>query len=435
MNDYIYEINKEIKLETPKTDIENALSFLERKKFTINRQVTTLGMLVCGKEPEYFLEARCQVDCFVDSPLAVVADKKILKDNILALMTKARNFVMKNIQVGVSIVNGGQAMPEYPEQLLRESINNALAHRDYSQNSYTTIIIKPNESITIKNTGIFKKNLLIEHHKHEIPVLRIIPDVKRTNPLLAEVLKAFNRYEGRGIGISILTNECLANNIDLPYYKFHSDNEMSLVIRKGKLLDDEIISILDSYDGFIFKHCNGVELTEEHKLVLAYLIKSERENRNYRYTILLSPDNNHLQAIGQLKEWKLIYEHQLSEVTKPVFIVNRQLLQKEFITELRAIFGGAYDNLANDYKDSLQIVYQYNYFSKKQTVTANKVSNFLWLKRNGQLQNYQLKEFDNFKRKIRKVFEQLLQKNLIIKNEETYLINHKFIRTKSTLFD
>ncbi len=147
LNDYIYEINKEIKLETPKTDIQAALSFLERKKFTINGQITTLGMLVCGKDPEYFLEARCQVACFVDSAVEVVADKKILKDNVLALLTKTIQFVMKNIQVGISPKNDGELVAEYPEKLLRESINNALAHRDYSQNKYTTLVIKPNKSI------------------------------------------------------------------------------------------------------------------------------------------------------------------------------------------------------------------------------------------------------------------------------------------------
>jgi ATP-dependent DNA helicase RecG len=435
LNEYIYQLNREIRLETPKADILAAKSFLERKKFLINEQVTTLGMLVCGKDIEYFLGVKSEIDCFVDSPFDVVADKKILKDNILALMSRGIAFVLKNIQVGVSATNGGQAVPEYSEKLIRESINNALAHRDYAAQKYTTIVVKPNTSIEIRNAGVFKKNLLIEYPKHEIPILRIIPDVKRANPLLADILKAYNRYEGRGIGISVMINECLANKIDLPYYKFHTDNEMTLVIRKGKLLDEKIETIIESYRGFILKLTNGIELSEEHKLVLAYFIKSEQENYNYRHTILLSPDNNHLQAIAQLKNWGLIYEHPLSEITKPIFIVNRQILQTDFIAELRAIFGGAYDSLPKDYKESLQIVYQYNHFSEDKIVSASQVSNFLFLKINGAIQNYQLKEFDNFKRKIRKIFENLLLKEFIVKANDSYIINRNFARTKSELFD
>jgi hypothetical protein len=53
--------------------------------------------------------------------------------------------------------------------------------------------------------------------------------------------------------MSTLTNECLANNIDLPYYKFHSEDELSLFIRKGKLLDDKMESLFKAYAGYIEK--------------------------------------------------------------------------------------------------------------------------------------------------------------------------------------
>ncbi|MFY7787079.1 MAG: hypothetical protein ACOVQA_04315, partial [Thermoflexibacteraceae bacterium] len=157
--------------------------------------------------------------------------------------------------------------------------------------------------------------------------------------------------------------------------------------------------------------------------------------KKYRYTILHTPDNNHLQAIGQLKTWGLITEHELSTSNIPVFIVHRQLLQKDFIIELRKIFGGAYDNLSQLHKDCVQVVYQYTYFANNKSLTASKVSNFLWLKQKGEVQSHQLKEFDSFKRKIRKIFEQLQEEKMIIKQENTYCINEKFERTKSLLFD
>jgi ATP-dependent DNA helicase RecG len=422
LNDYIYEINKEIKLETPKTDIETAISFLEKKKFVINNQITTLGMLVCGKELEYFLGEKCQVACFVDSALEVVADKKILKDNVLALMTKTIQFVMKNIQVGISPKNGGQVVAEYPEKLLRESINNALAHRDYSQNKNTTVVIKPNQSIEIRNAGVFKKNVLIEHHKHEIPVLRIIPDVKRTNPLLADILRSYNQYEGRGTGISTIINDCLDNKIGLPYYKFHTENEMTLVIPKGKLLDSEMETLFKNYEGFIQKLTKYGDFSENHKLVLAYLLKSERENQKYRYTILLTADNNHLQAIGQLQAWNLIFAHPLSEPNKPIFLVHRQLLQTDFTDNLIEIFGAAYQNLPIIHKNCLQTIYQYENFAVEKISTASQLANILFAKQHAVIEQMQLQELDVFKRKVRSAVLLLQKKGFLEKKEKSLVI-------------
>ena len=112
---------------------------------------------------------------------------------------------------------GGTSKPEYPEQLLRETINNALAHRDYSIDKYININIKPNEHIEIRNPGAFKKMLLIEEFSSEIPVRKIIPDSKPRNPKLADVLKVFDKWEGKWKGMSNLVNDTLDNKIDLPF--------------------------------------------------------------------------------------------------------------------------------------------------------------------------------------------------------------------------
>ena len=97
-------------------------------------QITTLGVLVCGTRPEDHLLFRSQMDAFVDVPNAVAQDKKTFKDNILQLMELGRAWTLRNIMTGVSTEAGGSMVAEYPEQLIRESINNALAHRDYPIN-------------------------------------------------------------------------------------------------------------------------------------------------------------------------------------------------------------------------------------------------------------------------------------------------------------
>jgi ATP-dependent DNA helicase RecG len=91
-------------------------------------------------------------------------------------MERSVGFVYKNIQVGVAYNKGGAELPEYPEKLIRETINNALAHRDYSINRFVNIIIKPNQSIEVRNPGNFRQEQrLVYDEKIESSIIRSTP--------------------------------------------------------------------------------------------------------------------------------------------------------------------------------------------------------------------------------------------------------------------
>jgi len=432
LNDYIYLLNKEVKTQTTKRSIEDAKPFLSRKKFIIDEKVTTLGMLVCGKNIKDNLGWRAQVDGFVDTPYEVAQDKKSLVDNVIPLMEKSLGYILKNIQVGVSIDKGGTTKPEYPEQLLRETINNAIAHRDYSIDKYVNINIKPNVHIEIRNPGSFKKQLLIEIPNHEIPIRRIIPDSKPRNPKLADVLKVFDKWEGKSRGMSNLVNEALENKIDLPYYRFYSKDDLGLFIQKGKLIDENFLNFINSFDLFIETRLNGSKLTDNEIAVLAYLYKSEKANLLYRHTILLTPDNNHFNAINRLEKSGLIYKHPESPNLYPVYLLNREMMREDYISELRAIFGADFDDLPELTKQALSLIYQVNNYSKNKSLSATQAGRLLYYKTNLPLND--IKEFDNFKRKVYSIFRKLVSNNFLRMDNKNYFINTDFKR-KPSLFD
>jgi ATP-dependent DNA helicase RecG len=430
LNGYIQLLNRETKVETIKTSMDDAKAFLTRKKFIISNDVTTLGMLVCGKHVKDFLGWRSQVDAFVDTPFEVAQDKKSLIDNVIPLMEKSLGYILKNIQIGVSIERGGTSKPEYPEQLLRETINNALAHRDYSIDKYVNINIKPNEHIEIRNPGSFKKMLLIEDLNSEIPIRRIIPDSKPRNPKLADVLKVFDKWEGKSRGMSNLVNDALNNKIDLPFYKFHSQNDLSLFIKKGKLLDERMESLFQTYDGYIERKLKGETITQEQKLVLSYFHKSEQENKNDRYTILLTKDNNHLEAINSLENTKLIVKHTVSNELYPVYIVDRELFRKDFIEELRKILGADYDVLKREARQILACIYEFNKYSKDPYPSANMIGNIIWAKSgNANVLN----GYEDFKRQVRYYVNQMEKRKVILRVQDKprYQINEAFNRRPS----
>ncbi len=435
LNDYIQRLNQSMKVETLKSDIPSALSFLERKKFVLNRRPTLLGMLVCGTTLFDFIQGRCQVDGFVESAIDIAGNKKIYKDNIISLLESSIGFVFTNIATGISTAKGGTTTFEYPERLIRETVNNALAHRDYSVNKFINITISPNSHIEIRNPGKFRNEQILRLDV-EIPVRRIIPIPKAQNPRLADILKSFDRWEGKGWGMSSLTNLALENEVDICYYLLYAEQDIGLFIPKGKVLDDEAEWWLKSFGGYIFRQTNGRELTSEQQTVLAYFFKSERLNKVERYTIALTPDNNHFSVISELENWNLIYKHPHSPELYPVYLVNRILTKFDFIDELRVIYGGAYDNLGIDYKDVLNVIFHFNEYGKNiKNINAAQVGDFLFFRKHQNISD--VNKYNEYKRKIRRIIDILTKKQYLLKSiitRPSYVINKNFERITS-LFD
>lgn len=429
LNEYIQLLNRTVKVETMKANIDSAVPFLERKCFLRDGKVTTLGVLVCGSHPGDLLGFRCQLHGYVDMPGMIALDKQDFIDNVLPLMENGLSYVLRNIQVGVSAESGGSATPQYPEQLLRETINNALAHRDYSINRQVILAIKPGVHICISNPGTFKRNLLIETRDHAIQALRILPEAKARNPLLADVLRVYSKWEGRGIGMATLVNLCLQDEIDLPYYRLYQD-EVRLFLCAGHLLDSVMERLLTSFDAYITNKLDGSELTRAQKLILAYLIKSEWANREQRHTILLTQDNNHYAELRSLEQVGLIEKHPDSPQYYSIYLANRELMKERYNSELRILFGETYDTLNEISKDCLNVLYRHQNYSRLTALNAKQTARFLWAQQ-GQSDN-DIRGFDNFARKVRYVFNRLTDNEMLLKQpglsgyklNESYLLTH-----------
>lgn len=404
LNQFIFHLNQPQPVETLKPDLESAKAFLERRCFIKDGAVTILGALVCGNHPGDRLGFRSHVHGYVDVPQQIAQDKQDFVDNVLQLMESSLGYLLRNIQVGISAEEGGRAMPQYPEEVLRETVNNALAHRDYSVNKQVIISIKPGVHIAIRNPGRFRRNLIIEDGDTEVPVRRILPEAKPRNPKLADVLRVYRKWEGRGIGMATLVNLCLENRIDLPYYRVYTE-EVCLHLVAGKLVGDPMERLFQSFDRFIETRLDGGGLTDEQKLVLAYLIKSEWANEQLGYTILLTPDNNHFTALRGLEKARLISKHELSTAAYPIYIADRVLVQRSYSHELREWFGQGFDGLDETARNALGVVCRHNQFSKVRHVSAKQTAFSLWYDRGATEDN--IKEFDTFYRKVRNIFNKL----------------------------
>ena len=419
LNEYIVQLNRLQKIETLKPSLQEAVPFLTRKRFLVEGRLTLLGGLVCGAYPGDILGFRAHVHGYVssaDQDSIVVQDKQDMVANVLPLLEQANAYVLRNIQAGVSISRGGSVNLQYPEAVLRETINNALAHRDYSINKQVVISITPGRQIEITNPGKFRDQLLLNlvpAHQGQTPILRVVPETKPRNPRLADVLRVYRKWEGRGMGMSTLVNLCLDNRLNLPYFKFKSD-EVTLVLQAGPLIDARMTELFESRDAYILKKLGSLEeLSLEKKAVLSYLIKSEWANSEGRFCVLLTPDNNHAQAIKVLEGAGLISRDIRSTALYSVYTADRNLHTENFEQELQVRFGRSMDDLPLLWRKVIAVIYRYNNFSSKSVVSAKQASFALWASDN--MDQSDIRAFDLFYRKVRNIFNQLEVQGFIVR--------------------
>jgi ATP-dependent DNA helicase RecG len=305
---------------------------------------------------------------------------------------------------------------EYPDKLIRESINNALAHRDYSINRPVQITIKPRISLSIRNPGQLPYELVLEAVDNAIPVRRIFANPRARNPRLADILKLHSKWEGKGIGMSDLVNTALANQIDIPFYIFHSADELSLCIPSGKVLDEATEAWFELMDGLIAQKTGNRSLSEEQRKVLAYILKSERENRLGRYSLALTPSNNHFSAIGELKASGLITLHPVSDRFREVYVACRELATEDNYTELHALFGPDFDHLDPLASHTLNMIALAEKFSRAGGLNAKQVTRLLKTRLS---EEYQKRGEDEFYRAIRYRIERLAPEKRLLGESET----------------
>lgn len=433
VNNYITLLNKEIKKETLKADLLQAKSFLARQHFLKDDKVTVLGLLVCGDDPFHYLENRVEVDTYYDTSSNISSDKKIFRNDIISLMEDAFRYVWSNIKIGRTVKQGGQEQPEYPEEVIRETINNALAHRDYTVNNFITITVEPNQYIEIKNPGTFKEKIKFTNTSTDTPIKRLIPGIPESkNPKLASILKVFDKIESQGRGMASLINDSLNNLIDLPYYELKG-GIIKLRIPSGKLVDEEINSWIDGFRNYIISKLKS-KITEEHKAILAFFYKSEQLNKRDFYTIMLSESNNHFAIIHELKSAKLIYKHESSTTDYTIYVLDKILTKVNFNDELIDLIGDEFIDYDDTVKEMLNLTYLHTKFNKK-SLKASEMIAEIYRRLYGKI--IIPKTYESLNRKIRLNCTRLKTKGLFIEDKmksKSYYLNSNFNKEQDLFF-
>ena len=178
---------------------------------------------------------------------------------------------------------------------------------------------------------------------------------------------------------------------------------------------------LDLLGGIIARKTNDRPLTEEQRIVLAYLLKCERLNRAGLYTLALTPGNNHFGAINALKTWGLIDLHPTSTRFREVYVVCRELASDDHLSEVRQLFGSDFEPLDAIAKETLNMILVAEKSAAREGgLNAKQVGRLL---KSRLREEYQNRGEDEFYRAIRYRVERLAPDKKVLDPDDTNWIS------------
>jgi ATP-dependent DNA helicase RecG len=213
--------------------------FLTKLKLIINKKLTNAAMVMLGKyEYDYLMDAAPRIMWRLYDSNGNTLDYQEFTIPFIRVVDKVykkiRNLVYRYMP------DQGTLFPEetqqYDERILRELINNCMAHQDYTA-GMRIYIDEFEDRIIVSNPGNFLPGNVREVLKpgYTAPYYR--------NPLLADTMVNFNLIDTASMGIRSIFNIQKKKYFPMPDYNTSVNGKVSVTIY-GKVLDIKYAKIL-----------------------------------------------------------------------------------------------------------------------------------------------------------------------------------------------
>ena len=182
-----------------------------------NGKITYAALILLGKEER--LQSLLPQSCIIleyresESLISYSSRREYLKPFYLMIDQLWHDINLRNDKIDVSEGSFIFNIPFFNEEVIREAVNNAVAHRDYRQTS-ETFILQYQDKLVVKNAGGFPLGVTQEN------LLRVQSTPR--NRLLADVLSKTGIVERSGQGVDKIFRNMLSEGKELPDYS-HSD--------------------------------------------------------------------------------------------------------------------------------------------------------------------------------------------------------------------
>lgn len=213
------------------------------------------ALLLFGKNPQkFFSQVKIRCARFKGTEGLDFIDMKILEGTIPELRENAMKFAMQHIRHGVFFdANRRYDKWEYPLRAVEETLNNALAHRDYFSNAEIHLSIY-DDRLEVWNPGELPPPLTPEDLKRKH---KSIP----RNKLLADKLFLIKYIEEWGRGTNRIVEEMKQNKLPEPEFKNYSGGFEVTLFGPGKSFEEKIEK----------EKLHILEINERQKKAIEYL--------------------------------------------------------------------------------------------------------------------------------------------------------------------
>lgn len=215
-------------------------TFLNKAKITRQGRITNAAIIILGKnESEHFISPSiCRIRWSLKSHDEV--ENKDFKVFTIPMILAIEELTSKIRNTNYTYTIQGNIFPEsmmrYDVFTLREPLNNAIAHQDYSKLAYIEVVEYEDEKLLFRN------------HAHFIPdsiesvVNNDFPDSQYRNPFLVEAMRNVKMVETEGGGIKKLFVQQKKRFFPMPQYDLRDGKVICII--EGKVLDENFARIL-----------------------------------------------------------------------------------------------------------------------------------------------------------------------------------------------
>lgn len=258
-------------------------------------EMSGAALLLFGTDPQrFFPRARVRFIRYDGTEAKVGTQMNVIKDEvfsgrILDMVQQALDFVRSQIKERTRLGDDGRFVttPEYPEFAWKESIVNAIAHRDYSIKGTDIQIKMFDDRITVESPGILPGIVRLNN-------LRTVHFSR--NPKIAEFLHQYDYVKEFGEGVDRMFKEMENAGLPAPEY---SDNAfmLNVTIRNGKASGE-----VNGEDGEVNGKVNFDDFSKNEKLVYEAISAKSNITRSELIELLDISARTIDRAIKSLKE-------------------------------------------------------------------------------------------------------------------------------------
>lgn len=206
--------------------------FLNKAKITIRGKITNTAILLLGKpESEHFINpATSQITWILKDNDNLEKDYEHftcpLLLNVDKIYNKIRNLKYRYIKDGTLFP---EEVDQYDPYIIREALNNCIAHQDYNLGSKIVVVENENASLTFANAGSFIPQS-VEH-----VIKADAPEPHYRNKFLTDAMVNLNMIDTIGSGIKRMFTIQRNKYFPLPDYNLAQNKVQVQII--GKVLD------------------------------------------------------------------------------------------------------------------------------------------------------------------------------------------------------